>query len=121
MAGELSGKVVIVSGGAQGLCSVITRRFAQDGARAVIADIDAERAEAGVRDLTAQGCDARFIPTRRAGQRAGRRHGGRVMDECGRCRLLVHGAGVGVHKEIVDLSDDEWDLQIDVQLRGAFS
>jgi NAD(P)-dependent dehydrogenase (short-subunit alcohol dehydrogenase family) len=34
--------------------------------------------------------------------------------------VLVHGAGVGVHREIVDLSDAEWDLQIDVQLRGAF-
>ena len=34
--------------------------------------------------------------------------------------ILVHGAGVSVHKEIVDISDAEWDLQINVQLRGAF-
>jgi NAD(P)-dependent dehydrogenase (short-subunit alcohol dehydrogenase family) len=38
----------------------------------------------------------------------------------GRVDILVHGAGVGVHHEIVDMSDAEWDLQIDVQLRGAF-
>ena len=38
----------------------------------------------------------------------------------GRVDVLVHGAGVGVHKKVVDLTDDEWDLQIDVQLRGAF-
>src|SRR5262245_65953325 len=43
-----------------------------------------------------------------------------AVEELGRVDILVHGAGVGVHKEVVDLSDEEWDLQIDVQLRGAF-
>src|SRR5690606_15368516 len=43
-----------------------------------------------------------------------------AVDRFGRLDIMVHGAGVGVHKEIVDLSDEEWDLQIDVQLRGAF-
>jgi NAD(P)-dependent dehydrogenase (short-subunit alcohol dehydrogenase family) len=43
-----------------------------------------------------------------------------AVERFGRVDILVHGAGVGVHKEVVDLSDDEWDLQIDVQLRGAF-
>jgi len=120
MTGAFSGKVVIVSGAAQGLCSVILRRFAQDGARAVIADIDAERAEAGVRDLTAQGCDVRFIRTDVRDSAQVDAMVARVVEQCGRVDILVHGAGVGVHKEIVDLSDDEWDLQIDVQLRGAF-
>jgi len=120
MTGELSGKVAIVSGAAQGVCSVILRRLAQDGARAVIADIDAERAEAGVRDLTAQGCDVRFIHTDVRDSAQVNAMVDRVVEQCGRVDILVHGAGVGVHKEIVDLSDDEWDLQIDVQLRGAF-
>ncbi|HYM70848.1 MAG TPA: SDR family NAD(P)-dependent oxidoreductase [bacterium] len=120
MTGELSGKVAIVSGAAQGVSSVILRRLAQDGARAVIVDIDTERAEAGVRDLTARGCDARFIHTDVRDSAQVNAMVDRVVEQCGRVDILVHGAGVGVHKEIVDLSDDEWDLQIDVQLRGAF-
>jgi NAD(P)-dependent dehydrogenase (short-subunit alcohol dehydrogenase family) len=43
-----------------------------------------------------------------------------ALERFGRVDILVHEAGVGVHKEIVDLTDEEWDLQIDVQLRGAF-
>lgn len=120
MATEFSGKVVIVSGAAQGISSVILRRFAQDGARAVVADIDEERAEAGVQDLSARGLDVRFIRTDVRDSTQVNAMVDRVMEQCGRIDVLVHGAGVGVHKEIVDLSDDEWDLQIDVQLRGAF-
>lgn len=43
-----------------------------------------------------------------------------AVEQFGRVDILVYGAGVGIHKEIVDLTDDEWDLQVDVQLRGAF-
>jgi NAD(P)-dependent dehydrogenase (short-subunit alcohol dehydrogenase family) len=45
---------------------------------------------------------------------------GRAVERFGRVDILVHGAGVGVHNEVVDMTDEEWDLQIDVQLRGAF-
>ncbi|HLW59160.1 MAG TPA: SDR family NAD(P)-dependent oxidoreductase [bacterium] len=120
MTGEFAGKVVIVSGGAQGVSSVILRRFAQAGARAVIADIDDERAAAGMRELTAQGCDVRFVHTDVRDSAQVNAMVDRVVRETGRVDVAVHGAGVGVHKEIVDLTDDEWDLQIDVQLRGAF-
>ena len=61
-----------------------------------------------------------FVPTdvRDSGQVDGMV--ARTIERFGRVDILVHAAGVGVHKEIVALSDDEWDLQIDVQLRGAF-
>lgn len=120
MAGDFAGKVAIVSGAAQGIGSVILRRFTQEGAYGVIADVDNERAEAQVRVLAERGLDARFI---RADVRESAQVNAlvdRVMRERGRIDILVHGAGVGVHKKIVDLSDDEWDLQVDVQLRGAF-
>lgn len=120
MAGDFAGKVVIVSGAAQGISSVILRRFAQDGARGVIADVDEERAEARVRELTELGCDVRFIRTDVRESAQVNAMVDRVVEQRGRVDILVHGAGVGVHKRIVDLTDDEWDLQVDVQLRGAF-
>ena len=43
-----------------------------------------------------------------------------TVETHGRLDILVHGAGVGVHNEIVNMSDAEWDLQVDVQLHGAF-
>lgn len=120
MPGDFADKVVVVSGAAQGISSVILQRFAQDGARGVIADIDEGRAEALVRELTEQRCDVRFIRTDVRESAQVNAMVDRVVEQCGRVDILVHGAGVGVHKKIVDLTDDEWDLQVDVQLRGAF-
>jgi len=44
MARDFARKVVIVSGAAQGISSVILRRFAEEGARGIIADVDEEQA-----------------------------------------------------------------------------
>lgn len=120
MAGECAGKVAIVSGGAQGISSVIVRRLTREGARGVIADIDEERAQALAREIAEFGGDVRFIRTDVRDSRQVNAMVDRVAEEYGRVDILVHGAGVGVHKKIVDLTDEEWDLQVNVQLRGAF-
>ena len=99
---------------------VIAGRFAAAGAGVAIVDLDEEWGERAAVEIAAEGGQAIFCPT-------DVRDGGQVnaavdaaVERFGRVDILVHGAGVGVHKEIVDLTDDEWDLQIDVQLRGAF-
>src|SRR5690349_1462469 len=60
---EFAGKVAIVSGAAGGIGSVILRRFAEAGARAVIADLDEERAAGVVRQLIARDHEVRFVRT----------------------------------------------------------
>jgi len=119
-AGEFDGKVAIVSGAASGISRVIAERLAEGGARTVIADLDQPRGAAAARELVERGQQALFVPTdvRQSAQVDALVR--RTVGEFGGVDVLVHGAGVGVHKEVVDLSDEEWDLQIDVQLRGAF-
>ncbi|MGA7671584.1 MAG: SDR family NAD(P)-dependent oxidoreductase [Nitrolancea sp.] len=118
--GEFDGKVAVVSGAAGGISSVILRRLLEAGAKGVLVDVDDSMGSETTRNLIDLGHDVLFCQTdiRDSGQvdRAIQQ----AVDRFGRVDILVHGAGVGVHKEIVDLSDDEWDLQIDVQLRGAF-
>ena len=117
---DFGGRVAIVTGAAGGIGSVIVRRFVEAGGRAVIADLDAERGTAVVPDGPEPGGDLLFVRTDvRAGAQVDRLVE-RTVERFGRVDILVHGAGVGVHKEIVELSDQEWDLQVDVQLRGAF-
>ena len=120
MTREFAGKVAIVSGAAGGIGSVILRRFAEAGARAVIADLDEERAAAAARQLTAQDQEVRFVRTDVRDSAQVDAMVRTAVAQYGRVDILVHGAGVGVHKDVVDLTDEEWDLQIDVQLRGAF-
>jgi len=117
---EFGGQVAIVTGAASGICRVIASRFTQAGARTVLADINVEGGEAVAAGLRDAGHEALFVRTdvRDSGQVDALV--ARTVERFGRVDILVHGAGVGVHKRIVDLSDAEWDLQIDVQLRGAF-
>ncbi|HEX3724081.1 MAG TPA: SDR family NAD(P)-dependent oxidoreductase [Nitrolancea sp.] len=118
--GEFDGKVAVVSGAAGGISNVILRRFVEAGAKGVLVDIDEEMGTAAAETLNQAGHDVLFCPTdiRESSQVNAAIE--QAVDRFGRVDILVHGAGVGVHKEIVDLSDNEWDLQIDVQLRGAF-
>lgn len=117
---EFSGKVAIVTGAASGIGRIILARFAEAGARAVLVDVDAEWGEQVARDLNEQGHEILFVRTdvRYASQVDAMV--AKTVERFGRVDILVHGAGVTVHKDIVDIPDAEWDLQMNVQLRGAF-
>ena len=117
---EFAGKVVIASGAASGISRVIATRFAEAGAMTVIADVDDEWGESAALALRERGLQAIYCQTDVRDSGAVNRLVETAVSQFGRVDILVHGAGVGVHKEIVDLSDDEWDWQVDVQLRGAF-
>jgi NAD(P)-dependent dehydrogenase (short-subunit alcohol dehydrogenase family) len=109
-----------VTGAAGGINRVILTRLAEAGARCVLLDIDDEWGQSLAATLGRRDLEVSYI-------RTDVRHSDQVnaaieqaVQTYGRLDILVHGAGVGVHHEIVDMSDAEWDLQIDVQLRGAF-
>ena len=117
---EFDGRVAVVTGAASGISRVILTRFARAGARTVLADTNAEWGEAVAWELTGEGCDVLFHRTDVRDSAQVDAMVEAAAGRFGRVDILVHGAGVGVHKEVVDLSDEEWDLQVDVQLRGAF-
>ncbi len=117
---EFAGKVVVVSGGASGIGRAILEAFAQQGATGIVADVDtewgAERADA----LRSQGYDVTFVKTdvRKADEIAHLFQ--QVATERNGVDIVVNSAGVGVHKEVIDLTEEEWDFQVDVQLKGVF-
>ncbi len=120
MPGEFEGKVAIVTGAAGGISRVILTRLAEEGAKCIMADINDDWGESSAAALRDRGLDVMYIATDvRYGDQVNAMVA-RAVETYGRLDILVHGAGVGVHREIVDMSDAEWDLQIDVQLRGAF-
>jgi NAD(P)-dependent dehydrogenase (short-subunit alcohol dehydrogenase family) len=120
LAAEFEGKVVIVTGAAGGINRVILTRLAEEGARCILVDINDEWGESTSAALRGRQLDVVYVRTDvRDGDQVNAMVA-RALDTYGRLDILVHGAGVGVHKEIVDMTDAEWDLQIEVQLRGAF-
>jgi NAD(P)-dependent dehydrogenase (short-subunit alcohol dehydrogenase family) len=115
MAGRLNGRVAIVTGGARGLGLGIARRFADEGAQVVIADI----AEATAADAAASIGGEHFVcdVTERASVQA---LVDTVVAQHGRLDILVANAGIAGGAPFLELTDERWDSVIAVNLRGVF-
>jgi 3-oxoacyl-[acyl-carrier protein] reductase len=115
MTGRLADKVALVIGAARGIGRGVAERFAEEGARVVIADADAEigRAAADALQALFVPCDiSRMEDAERAVEVATRSFGG--LD------ILVQNAGIYPWQLIEETSPEDWDRVMAVNLRGCF-
>jgi 3-oxoacyl-[acyl-carrier protein] reductase len=116
--GRLAGKVAIVTGAASGFGAGIARRFAAEGARVVIADLNGEGAEALARELGALAKAIRADVSRDADvvalAEAATAFGGRVD-------IVVNNAGVGqLPKALETVDEAEFDRLIQVNVKSVY-
>ena len=109
-------KVVLITGSGGGLGRASALRFVAEGARVVIADIDLESAEAVADEIGSQAkavkADVTSIDDCKAMVQT-------AQDTYGQLNVVFANAGVGGNKtEFVDMSIEEWDRVVDVNLRG---
>jgi 3-oxoacyl-[acyl-carrier protein] reductase len=116
----LKDKVAIVTGSARGLGAAMARRLAEEGARVVVTDIQAELAQATTAALRQADLQAHCVVadiTKAADVQ-------RLVDETvavfGGLHVLVNNAGMPRDKHLVKMAEDDWDLVMDVMLKGAF-
>ena len=117
---SLDGKVGVVSGGASGIGLGVATRLAEAGAEVALLDIDAERGLEAEKGLAQRGFNARFYICDVTSDAACEEVVGRIMTELGKIDILVNNAGVAVRKNTVDLTEDEWDLAVNVTLKGTY-
>jgi len=118
---RLKDRVAIITGSAGGIGLATAKRFIDDGARVVVADVDNQRIEAALADLGAspgQAIGARVDVTDRASVDA---MVARVKDTWGRIDCLVNNAGVTLDARLVKMTSDQFDRVIDVNLKGVFN
>jgi NAD(P)-dependent dehydrogenase (short-subunit alcohol dehydrogenase family) len=117
---RLKDKVAIVTGAGSGIGRAITLAFAEEGARVVIADRSGDGAAETLRLVTDRGGSGHVVvaDVSRAADTA------RIVDEAvgtfGGLDILVNNAAVMVSKAVPELTDDEWDLVLGVNLKGVF-
>jgi NAD(P)-dependent dehydrogenase (short-subunit alcohol dehydrogenase family) len=123
--GRLSDRVIIVTGGAQGLGRAYCEGFAREGAKVVVADLDEARAAELVRVLDKDGCEALAIRVDVAAAADAERMAQATLDRFGRIDGLINNAALfqrpamsRVPFEQIPL--EEWDRLMAVNLRGIF-
>jgi NAD(P)-dependent dehydrogenase (short-subunit alcohol dehydrogenase family) len=120
MSQAFDGKVAIVTGASSGICRVTLMSFVRQGARGVIADLNQEWGEQVAAQLRAEGGQAFFVRTDVTDGRSVDQLFERTVAAYGGVDVLVNCAGVSVHQTVVEMTDDEWDFQVDTQLRAVF-
>jgi NAD(P)-dependent dehydrogenase (short-subunit alcohol dehydrogenase family) len=117
MGEELSGKVAIVTGGASGLGRAIVEVFAEEGARVVIADVDAD----GGKMLAAElGSAAAFKATDVAEAEDVQELVDFAVDEFGGLHIMVNNAGIGgSHKRFLEDDFDDFERTMGVNIFGV--
>lgn len=116
----LSGQTAIVTGGASGIGEAIAQYLARLGANTVIVDRDAERAAAVRRGIAADGgvADVEIIDI--SSESAVIDGVKSIVDRHGAAHILVNNAGVQDREPMFDISADEWDRILGINLRGSF-
>ncbi len=116
----LTGKVVLISGGTQGLGAAIARAAVREGAAVVISGRNDERGNKVVAELEAIGGDASFVHTDVSDVTAAQASVAATIRRHGRIDCLVNAAGLTTRGSMVDTTPELFDQHIAVNLRAPF-
>ncbi len=114
---NLTGKVAIVTGSTKGIGLAVAERLLNEGASVVVNGRTAATAEAVAEKL---GPRALAVAADVADPASCSEMVARTVDRFGRLDVLVNNAGLGIYRPFSELSVEEWQLQIDVNLGGVF-
>lgn len=117
---DLTGRVAVVTGAAQGIGEATARRLATAGAAVAVVDLAKDKAEAVALDIEEAGgravavsCDVSDVSQVNAAVE-------RTVAELGPIGVLVNNAGVLRDSLLFKMTDDDWDTVIDTHLKGTF-
>lgn len=117
--GDLTGKIALITGAAQGLGEFIAQVLAEYGATVIVADINLSLAEATARRFCRQGLHAYAAEVDVSSKESVDAMMSFIGEKSGRLDILVNNAGILDQTPIPDLTVEAWDRVIDIDLRGT--
>src|SRR5438105_2084671 len=116
----LDGQIALVTGGARGIGKAIALRFAHEGADVGVLDIERETAEETVQEIRELGRRAVVSTTDISNPDAVSAALTQIVGELGRLDILVNNAGIEKRAPFLEITPEDWQRQVDVNLSGTF-
>ncbi|CAN5741199.1 3-oxoacyl-ACP reductase FabG [soil metagenome] len=125
MSGRVQGRVVVITGGGHGIGKAYATRFAAEGAKVVIAELDGEAARSVAADLKAEGHEAMAVRTDVSDQASLDSMVAAVLERWGRIDVLINNAAIFATVPMSRLGFDkisieEWDRMMSVNVKGTW-
>ena len=123
MSPVLKDKVAVITGGGRGIGKTIALRYAEEGAKLLLPDINMDWAEATVKEIKAKGGEAAAILTDVSDEKATQEMADKVMQIYGKVDILVNNAGIWQGVEAVPWdtwTGADWDRIFGVNVKGMW-
>lgn len=117
---SLEGKVAIVTGAASGIGRGIAIRLAEIGAFVAVLDIDEANGRSTVVKIEEADGRAMFLPCDVSRAAECRRAVEAVIERLSKVDILCNCAGIAIRKDVVELTEDEWDRALDITLKSIY-
>lgn len=118
---SLEGKTALVTGGAQGIGKEIALALAADGADVAICDVNGEAAQKAASEIESQGRKTAALTANVAAPAEVAAMIDETVEKLGRIDILVNNAGITRDGLIMRMKEEDWDLVLDINLKGAFN
>ena len=119
--GRLQGKAAIVTGAGRGIGRAIALAFAREGANVVVNDVDADAADSVAKEIVDLGTSAVTNNAPIGSVEAGESVVSSALDTFGQLDVLVNNAGILRDKMLHNMSEEDFDLVIQVHLKGTWA
>lgn len=116
----LQGKVAIVTGGASGIGAACARKFAEEGATVVVADIDDEDGGMVVEEVTRAGGKSHYLHSDVSSSRDVEEMITKTVQKHGKLDVLMNNVGINPVGSCVETSLEDWDTVMRINLRSYF-
>ncbi len=117
MSKRLQDKVAIITGAAKGIGFATAQRFAQEGAKVMIADVNPDAVQAAAARIPGAQAYVVNVTDRGSIQAAV----DQIMQQHGRIDILINNAGITQDARLVKMTEAQFDTVIDVNLKGVFN
>jgi NAD(P)-dependent dehydrogenase (short-subunit alcohol dehydrogenase family) len=113
-------RVIVITGAGQGIGAAIARRFAEQKVRLALVDVNLEQLQLLADSLAGTGSEILTIKTDVSNKEQVQQLFAQVVEQFGGVDVLVNNAGIIRDNLISNISEQDWDQVLDVNLKGAF-